>query len=260
MTAMTAPQTGTRALAGDLAAAIDPVTFARKTGIESNGWQAGVLRSDASRMLLNCSRQSGKSTVTALIALHRAIYHPGSLVLLFSPSLRQSSELFRVVSRLYNALGETVDPDARTLLRLELTNGSRILTLPASESTVRGYTGCNLAIFDEASRVEDDLYLAVLPMLATVNGRLVALSTLFGKWGWWSDAWHSTQAWRRVEVPVTGWPWIAPEWIAEQRQTMGALWFDQELMCRFIDAQSSAFRSVDIEQATSGEVVQSWTL
>ncbi|MFT6583629.1 MAG: hypothetical protein ACJAU6_004087 [Alphaproteobacteria bacterium] len=70
-------------LALDLRCALDPVTFAReKLDFEPDEWQAGLLRSTDSRSLLNCSRQSGKSTTTAILALHTAYYVPGSLVLL----------------------------------------------------------------------------------------------------------------------------------------------------------------------------------
>jgi hypothetical protein len=69
-------------LARDLALALDPVLLARRAGIDPDPWQAEVLRSTAPRRLLNCSRQSGKSTVAAVRAVHVALYEPGSLVLL----------------------------------------------------------------------------------------------------------------------------------------------------------------------------------
>ena len=64
--------------------------------MEPDPWQARLLRSRAPWILLNCCRQSGKSTTTAAVALHTAIYDPG-LILLVSPSLRQSKELFAKV-------------------------------------------------------------------------------------------------------------------------------------------------------------------
>jgi hypothetical protein len=44
-----------------------------------------------------------------------------------------------------------------------------------------------MLVIDEASRVDDTLYLAVRPLLAVSGGRLVALSTPFGKRGWFHD-------------------------------------------------------------------------
>src|ERR687897_8667 len=82
------------ALRDDLRLALDRVAFAEKLGIIPDRWQEEFLRSSADRVLLNCSRQSGKSTMSAVIALHKALYHPGSLVLCLAPALRQSQELF----------------------------------------------------------------------------------------------------------------------------------------------------------------------
>lgn len=248
-----------QSLADDLASALDPVAFAHTAGVEADAWQADVLRSCDPRILMNCSRQSGKSTVAAIIALHRATFYPGSLVLLLSPSLRQSSELFRTVARTYGAIGETVPADALTVLRLELSNGSRVLSLPASEQTIRGLSAVDLLIIDEASRVGDDLYSSVRPMLATSNGRLIALSTPFGKRGWWSDAWHSSHDWRRVQVTAEECPRISPEFLVEEREQSGDWWFRQEYLCEFMDAESQAFRTEDIA-GTMIERTEGWNL
>ena len=75
--------------------AVDPATFAvERLGFTPDTWQAKLLRSSARQILLNCSRQTGKTTSTAVVALHRAVHVPRSMVLLISPSLRQSRELF----------------------------------------------------------------------------------------------------------------------------------------------------------------------
>jgi len=64
------------ALGDDLRLALDRVAFVHKLGIDPDPWQRDLLRSDSDRVLLNCCRQSGKSTMSALLALHRALYHP----------------------------------------------------------------------------------------------------------------------------------------------------------------------------------------
>jgi|SRR5829696_4415089 len=84
-------------IARDLSRALDPVLLARDAGLEPDPWQADLLRTMPRRALLLCSRQSGKSTVTALMALWTAIYKAAALVILVSPSQRQSGELFRTV-------------------------------------------------------------------------------------------------------------------------------------------------------------------
>src|ERR671915_31019 len=151
------------ALRDDLRLALDRVAFTEKLGIVPDGWQEDFLRSLADRVLLNCSRQSGKSTMAAVIALHRALYHPGSLILCLAPALRQSQELFAKIASFYRNLGRPVSPIGERKLSLELENGSRILTLPGTERTVRGFSSVDLLILDEAARVDDSLFFATKP-------------------------------------------------------------------------------------------------
>jgi hypothetical protein len=114
-------------LAADLALALDPATFADAAGLPPDPWQARLLRSNARQILLNCTRQAGKSTCTAALALHTALYQPGALVLLLAPALRQSQELFRKVKSFASALdlpNEAIEEESA--LRVELASGARL--------------------------------------------------------------------------------------------------------------------------------------
>jgi hypothetical protein len=246
-------------IAGDLAMALDPALLLQTMGMEYDPWQAALLRSDTKRALVNCSRQSGKSTVMGALAAHTALYQAGALVLLLSPGLRQSQELFRKTLTAYHAAGAPLPPDAETKLTLELQNGSRVVSLPGKEATIRGYSGVDLLVIDEASRVPDELYMSVRPMLAVSGGRLIAPSTPFGTRGWWYEAWAGPEAWERVEVPATECARISPEFLEEERRTVGEWWFRQEYECSFLDAQSAAFRREDIDRAFDREV-EVWDL
>jgi phage terminase large subunit-like protein len=170
-------------LRDDIRLALDRMALARSLGIEPDPWQRRLLRSASARVLLNCCRQSGKSTMTAIIALHRALYHPHSLVLCLAPALRQSQELFAKIAGFYRDLDRPVVAEVERKLSLELENGSRIVTLPGSEKTIRGFSGAALLLVDEAARVDDGLYFAVRPMLAVSGGALIMLSTPAGKRG-----------------------------------------------------------------------------
>src|SRR5215218_5873853 len=176
-------------LAQDLKLALDRAAFAKRLGLEPDPWQEDLLRSTSDRVLLNCCRQSGKSTMTGIVALHRALYHPRSLILCLAPALRQSQELFGKVLGFYRDLGRPVLSQAERKLSLELENGSKILTLPGSEKTIRGFSGAALLIVDEAARVDDGLYFAVRPMLAVSGGALIMLSTPYGKRGVFFEEW-----------------------------------------------------------------------
>ena len=241
-------------LATDLALALDPVRLAEAAGYTCDPWQARALRSVSLRQLYNVTRQGGKSTVAAVSAAHTALYTPGALVLMLSPSLRQSGELFKKAVGIYQALGRPIPAASETALSLTLANGSRIVSLPGTEATVRGYSAVQLLIVDEASRVADELYLSVRPMLAVSGGALVALSTPWGNRAWWYEAWRSEEPWERYEVPATDCPRIPGAFLEEERRSMGQWWYSQEYECRFMDAQDSVFCYDDILAALSADV------
>jgi len=246
-------------LAQDLLMALDPVELAVAAGVSPDPWQAHLLRSSQPRILLNCCRQAGKSTMAATLAVHAAVFQANSLVLLLSPSLRQSQELFKKALRTYQAVDGSAPSTTESALRLELENGSRIVSLPGKEETVRGYSGVKLLIVDEASRVPSALYFAIRPMLAVSSGRLLALSTPFGTRGWWHDSWFSDESWERYEVPANLCPRISREFLEEERRAMGDWWYEQEYECRFLEGETQPFRREDIDKAFEEEV-ETWDL
>jgi hypothetical protein len=242
-------------LRDDLRLALDRVAFARSVGVEPDDWQRDALRSTGLRQLYNCARQTGKSTISAILATHTALYEPGSLVLLISPTLRQSGELFRKCLEVYRAAQRPVPPDSETALTLTLENGSRIVSLPGGKGhTVRGYSGVRLLVVDEASRVPDELYISIRPFLATSAGRLVALSTPFGTRGWWWEAWKSAEPWERFMVTAEQSPRIPAAFLEEERRSMGEWFYKQEYLCEFMDDMFSVFRGEDIDAAIRDDV------
>jgi hypothetical protein len=212
----------------------DPVEVLRGQGLHADPWQATFLRNRDPRVLLNCSRQSGKSTAAAALALHTLLFRPGSLVLLAAPTLRQSDELYRKVLAAYAALDRPVAARSKTTTHLELTNGSRLVALPGNEATIRSFSRVALVLLDEAARVPDDVYGAVRPMLAVSAGRLVCLSTPFGCRGFFHREWLDHDAhWLRLRVPWQDCPRILPAFIEQERRSLGDAWVRQEYECSF---------------------------
>jgi len=214
-------------------------------------WQEEVLRSASGRQLLNCSRQSGKSTVSSIKALHRAVFYPDSLVLLVSPSQRQSIELFRKVTWARQHMPSQPEIVEDNKLSLAFGNGSRIVALPGSEETIRGFSGVSLIIEDEASRCPDALYRSIRPMLAVSGGAFMLMTTPFGKRGHFFDEWTGPNRWERVEIPATQCPRISAEFLQEERDSMGDWWFKQEYMCEFGDSIDSLFTHDQVMGALS---------
>jgi hypothetical protein len=233
----------------------DRVVFARELGIEPDPWQRELLRSSSGRVLLNCSRQSGKSTVSAILALHRALYHPGSLVLILAPSERQAKETFGKVARFYRELHEAPVPESDRKLGMLLGNSSRVEALPGSERTVRGFSGVDLLILDEAARVDDALFYAIKPMLAVGGGALLMLSTPWGRRGVFFEEWtrRPGTGWERFEIKASECPRISFEFLEEERRSLPARVFRQEYECSFEDVEDQIFAYELVDQAITSE-------
>ena len=253
------PEGSAGSLSADFSRAADPAQLMRDAGFEPDAWQEAMLRSQEPCQLLLCARQTGKSTATSALALWTAVYAAPALVLMISPSLRQSSELFRKALDFINRL-EGIPPIANdSTLRVEFKNGSRIIALPGSEGTVRGYSAADLVIVDEAARVPDDLYAAIRPMLATSQGKMIALTTPWGCRGWFYEAWTSPdQGWRRTKITAEECPRIDPEWLEDERNLVGQFAFQQEYECRFVDTEDQIFPSALIEAAFTSEIEPLW--
>jgi hypothetical protein len=239
---------------------ISRVELAKSAGFTPDDWQQLVLESDARKFLLCCSRQSGKSTVAALLAVHEACFNPGALVLCLAPSLRQSAELFRSAMSIMKNVTAVILPAIaeQSVLRCELENGSRIIALPGSEATTRGYSAATLVVIDEAARVPDALITAVRPALATTNGRIIALSTPAGKRGWFYLEYMNGQGWEKTSISAEDCPRISKEFLADEQRMLGPHVFEQEYHCEFYDADRAVFSSDLIERALSAAVQPLW--
>jgi hypothetical protein len=240
---------------GDDPIASDPAQLMVAAGMTPDLWQARLLQSDWQRALLLCSRQAGKSTVTATLATYMAQYHAGSLTLLLSASQRQSGELFKTVKNFYHALPNAVPVKQESALQLHLVNDSRVIALPGKEATIRGYAGVDLLVIDEAARVADALYFSVRPMLAVSGGRLICLSTPFGKRGFFHQEWtQGSDDWHRTKITAHDVPRITPEFLAEERRTLGEWWFRQEYLVEFMETTDQVFSHDDVMAAFDDEV------
>lgn len=232
----------------------DRVAFAEALGLELDPWQAELLASESRRDILNCSRQAGKSTAAALLALHEALYQPGSVTVLISPSQRQSSELFRKVIDYRNLLPAPPALLEDNRLSMSVAGGGRVLSLPGSESTIRGISAVTLLIEDEAARVEDELYQAIRPMLSTTNGRLILASTPWGKRGHFWRVWDEGEGWNKVRVPADRVPRISPDFLAQEKRELPAHVFQQEYMCHFAESTDAVFTHADVMAALRDDI------
>lgn len=218
--------------------------------------QSQILRSKARQIICNCHRQWGKSFTIATKGLHYAIYNPGSEILIASATLKQSEEMFKKVSDASKYI-DRLETIGNSLTKMLLKNGSRVITLPGTGSSVRSYTAPDLIILDEASWAVEELYAAIRPMMLMSKGQIILISTPHGKQGFFYNVWshhgevdpHGNEVvelddnWERYRVRVTENPRVTKDYIEKERAEFGDRYVEQEYMCKFVETEEQVFPS-----------------
>lgn len=270
--------TEAKLIAQTIAGALNPRSYIKAVGLDPFEWQDAALVPGIDRLMLLTARQSGKSTVVAGKAIHKAKHVPGSLSLIVCPTQDQSKELMKKIEAFMLNDRDLPAMTHDATFEKEFVNGSRIVALPGSERSVRGYSGPSMIIVDEAARVLDETYLALRPMMTGAQTELVLMSTPFGKRGFFYRAWHYGENWKKIMVTprfrlngnkiVQGpsekehretnrkkgilafySPRHDKEFLREELENLGWWWFSQEYMCEFLDNDSQLISSDDIEAA-----------
>lgn len=166
--------------------------------------------------------------------------------------------MLKTITGLYGKLQGAPELKSESVLKLEFRNGSRTIAAPGGTGKmICGYAAVDLAIIDEASRVEDDLLVAVRPMLATSNGKLIALTTPAGKRGWFYDQWHKIEDdWQRISISAKDCPRITPEFLEEELKTLGGMKFSEEYNLAWINSVEAVFPTELLEAAFGDESVK----
>jgi hypothetical protein len=208
-----------------------------------------------------CGRRWGKTESASVDVATYAIAHDGCVQMIVSPTYDQSRILSDAVERLfmrnshlrrYVQVTKTPYPSVRFMR-------SRITARTADDDgrNLRGHSA-DRVIVDEAAFVRDQVLEEVIgPMLADKNGRLVMISTPFGKNHFYrafvrgqrtasDDAANRVRSFR---FPSWANPHISREYIEAQSETITARQFRVEYEAEFVNDESSVFAWEDIHAA-----------
>ena len=145
-----------------------------------------------------------------------------------SASARQSTELLRSTIQLYTRIPGLPPLLSQAAHRIEFQGGSRIISRPSSEGTIRGYSKVSLLILDEASRIEEPIIAACRPMIALTAAEIVALSTPSGRRGFLDQICeHGADSWEIETIPVDQCSRITG-FLADERKEIGPTMYDQQ--------------------------------
>jgi hypothetical protein len=157
-----------------------------------------------------------------------------------APSDRQARECFAKCSAMLRAAypQEKWLVDGRT--ELMRPNGARVVAVP-TKGQIRGFSSPKRIIIDEAAFSADEDYKAKIRPMLSHGGKVVLLSTPFGKRGFFYDIWTSGKGWTKFEVPASKCTHIPSEFLEEERIALGPAWYSQEYEGVFLDSISSFF-------------------
>jgi hypothetical protein len=230
----------------------DPVRILRLMGKTPLPWQEAFLRSDEDT-ILNIHRKGAKSFTVGVKVTHRTQFKENQLAVIVCPSRNQSQETMRFCLDAYYALGQPVPIVRASEQRVEFANGSRIISLPGVERTIRTY-GPQLIVIDEAARVPDNVYEAVRPMRAHSKGQLILPSTPAGQRGFfYHEAMRSLQEtadgkrpdFRYIVQTADRTPWITKEFLEREERSRGRDFVQQEYFCSFTHVSGLIYPDFD---------------
>lgn len=234
---------------------LDPALMMRDAGFAPDPHQLELLYGRDENTLVLWPRQSGKSQTCATAVLHQACFDPGDVVILAGEKQKQAKEVFNKALDMHGALSDLGELPAveKSGDELIFSNGSRVLALPSTVESIRGYAA-KLVLVDEAAFTGEGTLAKVAPMLTTTRGRLVCASTPNGASGWFYDAWHHGEGWRRLTVSIDQLPRLTEAELARQRSILSPLQFRQEFLLEWLDADLQFFPTETIEAALCDDV------
>lgn len=232
-------------------------------------WQDLYLNSKAKRRLLACARQVGKSTVTGVLALHKAYFNPGFTILVVSRTKDQAMELVYRMRKFLNTSRFTTwkttiskkQENKREITLQSETKGieSRIIVVPATDAAL-GYSA-NIVIGDEAARWEegDRVFTEVIePTVTWTQGDIYLLSTPAGRMGFFWDCYNMRDEWEVYQFDWHVNPFLTDHDMEIKRKMHTALSYSMNYDAKFVMSHSSYFTPEEINKSLSSEAGQGW--
>jgi len=253
-------------------------------GFEPFDWQKHVLDSKAKRKSILGTRQAGKSTIVSGIPCHTAKYYPKTLSIILAPTQGQAKDDMAKVKDFISMDSTYPEMVKCSEDRIELSNGSVIQVVTATDTSARGKSKPRVIVLDEASRIDDLVYTSAVRPMITGNPEceLVLISTPNGKQGFFFNSicgsnrrweryrilspWNVTQDGMDLErMPMTDEEfmadakangfvggWYSPRHFSYEEQVdnlleMGRMQYRQEYGCEFVETEDMVYSYSDID-------------
>lgn len=234
---------------------LNPVQMMADAGFEPDPHQVELLESTDRKALVLWPRQSGKSQTCAILVLHQAYFDPGDVLILAGEKQGQAEEVWNKAFQAHQILSQkgALPKVEKSGPELVFSNGSRVVAVPSTVESIRGYAA-KLALIDEAAFTPEGTLAKVAPMLSATRGKLICASTPNGARGWFWEKWHNGEGWRRLTVSLDQLPRLDPDEIQNQRDILTPMQFRQEFGLEWLDGDQQFFPTEAIEAAMDDSI------
>ena len=212
------------------------------------------------RVVLMEGRQQGKTVTAAACILHYTIFEEDKTVAIMANKSAAAREVLNRYQIMYENLPIWMQQGVRVWNKgdVELENNSKVLTAATTAAAIRGKS-VNWLYIDEAAiipnNVADEFFTSVYPTIsAGETTKILLTSTPLGYnhfWKFWNEAEKKENGFEHMFIPYYEIPGRDEKWLEEQKQLLGEVKFNQEVMCEFLGSTNTLINAQTIGRLSS---------
>ena len=207
---------------------------------------------DNRRVVLMEGRQQGKTVTSAACILHYTIFQEDKTVAIMANKSSAAREVLNRYQIMYENLPIWMQQGVKTWNKgdVELENNSKVLTAATTAAAIRGKS-VNWLYIDEAAiipnNIADEFFTSVYPTIsAGETTKILLTSTPLGYnhfWKFWNESVKGVNGFENMFIPYYEIPGRDEKWLEEQKQLLGQVKFNQEVMCEFLGSTNTLINS-----------------
>ena len=212
------------------------------------------------KVILMEGRQQGKTVTAAACILHYTIFQEDKTVAIMANKASAAREVLNRYQIMYENLPLWMQQGVRVWNKgdVELENNSKVLTAATTAAAIRGKS-VNWLYIDEAAiipnNIADEFFTSVYPTIsAGETTKILLTSTPLGYnhfWKFWNESEKGENGFENMFIPYYEIPGRDEKWLEEQKNLLGEVKFNQEVMCEFLGSTNTLINAQTISRLST---------
>ena len=218
------------------------------------------------RVVLMEGRQQGKTVTSAACILHYTIFEEDKTVAIMANKSSAAREVLNRYQIMYENLPIWMQQGVKVWNKgdVELENNSKVLTAATTAAAIRGKS-VNWLYIDEAAiipnNIADEFFTSVYPTIsAGETTKILLTSTPLGYnhfWKFWNESVEGVNGFENMFIPYYEIPGRDEKWLEQQKQLLGDVKFNQEVMCEFLGSTNTLINAQTIARLSTKDPLYS---